>query len=308
MNKVVLVLIFHLILQLNLNAQSSEDFINCYDSFGYCLKTKINNGIHNVSLVDTKGNVILDRGFDYLSYTSKKNYFKIKSQEGLGIVNIKGDTIVPPRFKNVHISGSIIIVRNERKKFLVYNTNKELVINEEQDLISPKLNDFLWAKKDELWQLFNSKGELMVPIKLLEYEAFNISSDIVDLAWKAKSVDNNYYLISVHGSDIQYDIYHDIYQPPRNFNCKVFSELPNGNGEVLKFATFGYGTKKTPSKYIEICFNPECLEKFRSIISIDKIPKRMSTDAIGVLPNYDVELIDSDPDLKYFKVTNLKSN
>ena len=306
MDKILLISVFQLLLLTTVNGQDTEEYTNCFDRFEYCLKTKMTNGINNVSLVDTSGNILLDRDFTYLSFSSEKNYFKIKSQNGFGIINIKGDTIVEPKYKNATIIGSTILVKTASKKFLAYNTDKELIVKEEQDLIIPKKNDLLWVKKDELWQLYSNEGKLVVPTQLVEYQHFTVLPEVADIAWKAKSIGNKYYLILVIGKDVQYDIYHDIYQPPRNFNCKVFSELPNEQGEVLKFATFEYGKKRTPSKYIEICFNPECLEKFKSVISIDKIPKKTSTDAIGILPNHDIELIDSDPDLQYQKISNLK--
>lgn len=297
---ICILVITHLILF----GQTDMQSINCYDKFQYCIKTVYKDGNRTQTLTDVNGNKIIKSEFSALSFTETKDIFKFKSKYGYGVVDIRGDTIVPPKFRSFRMVDSLIIARDGKNKSSLYNLNREKILTEKQDLIyilSAPYN-CVWALKDSIWQIFDTKGKIIIPDKFSSYDKFNFSSDVADIVWKAKSVDSLYYLITLCAHEITYEVYSDIYEPPRNSSKKVFSLLPSREGEIKKFASFGYGKRFTQAKYIDICFDIECLLKYSSDIPRDKLPKMITAGAIGILPNYDLDFINDGPKLKYSKL------
>ena len=149
---------------------------------------------------DDDGNIVVPGQFHIAHEFYSQNYAVVMKDGYYGVINKKGETIVPFEYHNMLYGGTYetdkyIVVTKYRKRGVI-NLNNEIVIPIEYDHIFQYDPNIFRVRLGGKYGLINDKGEVVVPIMYDSLERMGRDSGIFRLAFE-----NKYGLENIHGKE-----------------------------------------------------------------------------------------------------------
>lgn len=105
-----------------------DEFISQYTGIGLRVSKNKKRGI-----IDTKGNIIIPTVYDDIStfyQTGFSGFFKVKSGEKYGVINLNGETVIPIEFGGVYVEKDFfnVVTPKPDRKFGLYDRQGNVVV------------------------------------------------------------------------------------------------------------------------------------------------------------------------------------
>lgn len=229
------------------------------------------NGLYG--LVDSEGKNISEITYDNIESWNLSNYlFAIKNNK-VGIINIKGEIIVPIEYDikedeyEMEYKDYGQIIKSDKSYFILSKNNKNYVFNESKNIIldsNEKIYydynlDYFYTIYGEKYSFYNTNGEYLKDVNINSAwernDVYHINSETksnfiifqdkktiyeLNKDLKLKSYDNIYF-IEEEGIDDNYNKYYfnnDIYIVKNNDKYELFSK--NNDKLLGKYSTLKY--------------------------------------------------------------------
>ncbi len=168
-------------------AELSEDFSNQKAILENILIVKKDDEKNKYGAIDPNGNTILEPKYDKINYQSKTGDFLVEVSEKFGIISSNKQTKVQIIYSSIETLDSdlgLYIVKNEKNKYGVIDTNGNIKIYIENDEIGMDISKFkenniknsyifmdnlIPVRKDKLWGLYDKDGNMVANY---EYDSF----------------------------------------------------------------------------------------------------------------------------------------
>jgi hypothetical protein len=222
-------------------------------------------------IIDINGNIIADLSkYDWVSDFDEFGYAYVESKGLIGLVNIDGKEILPPKYENVWVLDSEhFLVRFDKTSYNIINNEGEKLLNDDFEKCDWNAKEgHLIIYKNGKYGLCSYQGDMLIEYKYQEI-------DWIDCIYKfyiLYSDDVHIGIADSNGREIIPAIFVELYQPDGNY------DIVNDYLRVLQFPI----VRASKSVF--------CLDKYNC--AVKKEDKWRFIDENGNLLDYDIPSLD----------------
>ena len=125
-------------------------------------------------LIDADGKIFLEPKYDAIGEFKKYGYAIMQRNGGVGMLNLKGREVVPPKYDDMKILDSLLVAVKDEGDWQVMNLKGDVILEKGYQQVLVWQGEYLGYRKDGKWGIANRSGaQLCAP----SYDEIKLRSD-----------------------------------------------------------------------------------------------------------------------------------
>lgn len=221
---------------------------------------------------------------------------QIHEENGMfGLITTKGDKAVDFQYRGIEEVCNVFICKTESDFVQLRNLRGEDIIGENLTQIRIMCNGqpvIVGKNIEGEVNIYNHEGEIISPFKFTAIPKVNNYQEGSGKLVLTKIDGDNCLLEEYESSDGSHKL--KIIEKPRGHNsARIITYLPAQDGIFYKQVSLNNERFLSDPIYIEICFEPECIMKFKDKINV-RATKSILAKAVGIMPDMDIHVFARD--------------
>jgi hypothetical protein len=126
-------------------------------------------------LINSEGQIVLDPVYDAIGEFKEYGYAVMQKQDGVGLLNRRGEEIFPPQFEDIKVLDSTLMAVLDRGEWMVIDLQGRTILSKGYDKVKVWDSTFLVFQQKGRWGVIRKDGVSIVPAA---YEEIHYEKDL----------------------------------------------------------------------------------------------------------------------------------